>query len=117
MSTSEKRMENIYNHLRGNFIVIGLTGALGAGCSKTAEILGREDFPRLFCDNPVDCVKWIDSECKSGKITFDHLEIFRAKRLIRFYKGMNAWESFRVIYWKLCSSIFTTMFFLSLKKS
>jgi len=97
MVNEQEKLMSIYNSLRGDFIVIGLTGALGSGCSKTAEILGREDFPRLFCDNPVDCVKWIDSECKSGKITFDHLEIFRAKRLIRFYKGMNAWESFRVI--------------------
>lgn len=31
--------DEIYQELRENFIVIGLTGALGSGCTKSAEIL------------------------------------------------------------------------------
>jgi len=98
MVNEQEKLRSIYNSLRGDFIVIGLTGALGAGCSKTAEILEKGDFPKLFCDNPVDCVKWIGSERENGKVTFDSLETFRAKRLIRFYKEVaNNWEPFQVI--------------------
>jgi len=98
MVNEQEKLRSIYNSLRGDFIVIGLTGALGAGCSKVAEILEKEDFPELFCDNPVDCVKWISRERENGKITFDSLETFRAKRLIRFYKETaNNWEPFQVI--------------------
>lgn len=98
MVSEQEKLRNIYNSLRGNFIVIGLTGALGSGCTKVAEILEKEDFPKLFCDDPVDCIKWISSERENGKITFDSLETFRAKRLIRFYKEIaDNWEPFRVL--------------------
>ena len=98
MVNEQKELTNIYNSLRGDFVIIGLTGALGSGCSKVAEILEQKNFPKLFCNDPVNYIKLISSEFKNEKIMSDFLETFRAKQLIKFYKkAINNWKPFQVI--------------------
>jgi len=45
---SNSVVEQIF-HQREDFIIIGLTGRTGSGCSKVAELMGKEEFniPKL----------------------------------------------------------------------
>ena len=55
MKTSEY-VDTVYKE-RGNFIVIGLTGRTGSGCTEAANILGKERFKDLNLKEPknLDC--------------------------------------------------------------
>lgn len=45
-----QNLEELYD-LRSNFLIIGLTGRLGSGCSSTAELLVKDDFSQ--CGFPI----------------------------------------------------------------
>lgn len=75
-------IDQIYN-LRRNFIVIGLTGRTGSGCSTVAEILSEKDIKKLysFCQ-----------DFNSGKIDNNA----RKNRIVHHFIQDN-WKPFTVI--------------------
>lgn len=75
-------IEQIYN-LRRNFIVIGLTGRTGSGCSTVAEILAESDLTKL---------KSLYQEFNSGKIDNN----VRKNRIVYHFIQKN-WMPFTVI--------------------
>ena len=46
---------NIIFQERSNFIIIGLTGRTGSGCTTAAKILLESDFNKLALQIPIDC--------------------------------------------------------------
>lgn len=93
-----KDVASIYNELRESFAVIGLTGALGSGCSTVANILSKEldsDFLDAFLISNL-----------SSHDEFDGLEEYRAKRLKAFVK--DNWKSFYNI--KVSNLLFALFF-------
>lgn len=51
MTNVDKSLQNLYNE-REKFIVIGLTGRTGSGCSTTAKILSQENINQIKLPNP-----------------------------------------------------------------
>lgn len=81
MSHSSNAVNTIFQE-RGNFIIIGLTGRTGSGCTTVANILSQNDFKILSLKTPKDC-NFKDKE-------------ERKYRLIYNYAKYN-WKSFKVI--------------------
>ncbi|MEW6550577.1 MAG: deaminase [Campylobacterota bacterium] len=72
----------ILDDLRSEFIIIGLTGALGSGCTETAKFLSdKKSFGKI--DNILNC---------GNKNEFD-LEYRKLQRLQYFYTNKK-WEKF-----------------------
>ena len=93
-----KDVASIYKELREGFAVIGLTGALGSGCSTVADILSKDidsDFMTDFLLNYL-----------SEHEEFDSLEKFRLKKVESFIKGN--WKAFYSI--KVSNLLFTIFF-------
>ena len=85
-------IQNIYKELREKFIVIGLTGATGSGCTKSAEILSSEltedDLTKLIHQSKKD------NGCGDEIIKkYDSLEPYRAKKIYNFLKE-EQWKPF-----------------------
>lgn len=75
-------IDEIYQELRENFIVIGLTGALGGGCTKTANILSEKMSKDAIINFSL-----------SDDFHADSLESYRFKKVMNFVKDKD-WKSF-----------------------
>lgn len=76
------KMDNILNSLRSEFIIIGLTGALGSGCTESAKFLSKNvDKPEI--NSILDSIQRCDSD----------LEYRKLQRIKYFYEE-NEWENF-----------------------
>lgn len=75
-------IQTVLNNLRSEFIIIGLTGALGSGCTKTAKFLSEKN--NLFEINGI-----LNSGIKNE---FD-LEYRKSQRVKYFYEN-NDWNEF-----------------------
>jgi len=80
---ASNNIQEIFTFLRGTEtpIIIGLTGALGAGCSTVAEVL-KDNFLRKFQNIDVN----IFTE-QQKKIYFDKLEYYRFRRIKDFFSS------------------------------
>lgn len=78
----KNNVQNILNNLRSEFIIIGLTGALGSGCTETAKFLGKKNT-----------LKEIDSILDSGKKNEFDLEFRKVQRVKHYYEN-NLWDEF-----------------------
>lgn len=81
MSHSSDAVNTIFQE-RGDFILIGLTGRTGSGCTTAAKILSENDFNKLSLQTPIDC----------GFNNNDE----RKYRLIYSFAQQN-WSAFKVI--------------------
>lgn len=64
-------IEQVYRN-KENLIIIGLTGRTGAGCSKTAEILGKEKISDLDLKEPKR-YEFNNSDERKDKIIYDYI--------------------------------------------
>ncbi|MBU3110172.1 dCMP deaminase [Clostridium lacusfryxellense] len=73
---SENNVSNAVDMLfdeRKNFIIIGLTGRTGSGCSKVAKILSTEKFVDLEL-NKSDSTKFKDNNERKDSIVYKYME-------------------------------------------
>ena len=75
-------LEELYN-LRRNFLIIGLTGRLGSGCSSVAQLLTKEKFDD--CGFPLPLTNnFSNNEDRKYRITYNYLkENWQPFKLIR----------------------------------
>ena len=105
---SDNIVEEIYK-LRNSFLIIGLTGRTGAGCSTIAEYL-KSDFTEFTCVEPVDVLKEVDeyrvenNESRAYKIvykyardTWNPFEVIKASDIIFFFILLR-WNEFSKEY-------------------
>ncbi|WP_269900800.1 deaminase [Paenalcaligenes faecalis] len=95
-------INKIYEDLREGFIVVGLTGSIGSGCSKVAQILES--------NLGVDDVSFFEKNILSKKDInhkFDSLELYRCRK-IKFFLKDKKWRSFFSI--KVSNLIFALLF-------
>lgn len=78
----DNNIKNVLNSLREEFVIIGLTGALGSGCTETANFLSDRNTKSKI--NSI-----LDSREKSE---FD-IEYRKIQRVKYFYEN-NGWEDF-----------------------
>ena len=88
----------IYNE-RSNFIIIGLTGRTGSGCSEAASILASENFEALKLRTPKN-QDFHSKEERKYKIIYDYAK--------------NNWNSFYVL--KMSDIIFSFLLKYELKE-
>lgn len=97
-------VEEIFK-LRNSFLIIGLTGRTGAGCSTIAEYL-KSDFTEFTCVEPVDVLKEVDeyrvenNENRAYKIVYKYardtwvpFEVIKASDIIFFFILLQ-WDEF-----------------------
>ncbi len=94
-------VEEIYK-LRNSFLIIGLTGRTGAGCSTIAEYL-KSDFTEFTCVEPED-VPIENNERRAYKIvykyardTWNPFEVIKASDIIFFFILLQ-WDKFSDTY-------------------
>lgn len=75
-------IDEIYQELREDFIVIGLTGALGSGCTVTANILSEKITKDALTNYHL-----------SDDYQKDSLEPYRFRRVVNFLKDKD-WKDF-----------------------
>lgn len=75
-------LEELYN-LRRNFLIIGLTGRLGSGCSSVAQLLTKEKFDECGFPKPITN-NFNNNEERKYRITYNYLkENWQPFKLIR----------------------------------
>lgn len=82
----KSEFNNIYKVLRGRSVVVGLTGAVGSGCTEAAK----------FLESSLSEVQSIDSICSNAlQVNSKHeqLEKYRIKKINNFY-STQGWEEF-----------------------
>lgn len=79
-------INNIYKVLRGKSVVIGLTGAIGSGCTEASNFLGSG----LAEEHDIEsiCSHALQAHSKS-----EQLESYRIKKIKNYYKT-HGWEKF-----------------------
>ena len=77
-----KVVDRIYQ-LRREFIIIGLTGRTGSGCSTVANILSQTDFNTLKSLHREWNPKIIDNDARKNRIIYNYIK--------------NDWTPFRII--------------------
>lgn len=93
-------INQIYN-LRRNFIVVGLTGRTGSGCSTVAEILAEKDFSKLkSCYQDFNSGN-IDNNVRKNRIVYNFISknwkpfiIIKASDVIFYYALMQSFNKF-----------------------
>jgi deoxycytidylate deaminase len=107
-------MRHIYQ-LRKDFILIGLTGRLGNGCTKIAELLSSEKnkfFQDSFLRKPED----ISITDLDGELIYDNV-LFQKKYLQCFnYLNIN-WTRFACIDYKKALILYCFHYYINIKKS
>ncbi|AKX46726.1 hypothetical protein AKN93_10805 [Thiopseudomonas alkaliphila] len=90
-------IQKIYDDLRDGFSVIGLTGAIGSGCTTAAKFLARDSSHA-----PLDDLQsaFTDSE------QFDKLETYRARRIKQFLQNKSNRKPFHIKVSNLLFSLF-----------
>ena len=101
-----QEIDSIYNELREDFAIIGLTGALGSGCTTSAKILSNaldNNFFKTFSDHYLS-----DISNKSS------LEEYRLKKIETFINN-KTWKSF--YHLKVSNLLYCTRCAFRIKKS
>lgn len=78
-STTRQACEAVFQERR-KFIVIGLTGRTGSGCTTTAELLSKLDFNEFYAPDPHSSSTFENDKHRKYNICFNYLK--------------NNWESF-----------------------
>ena len=76
-------IQDVFGHLREQFIIIGLTGAVGSGCTTSADFLTQQ-----LTDEDINATLY----CIGQKDEFD-TEYRRIQRVKQYYKN-RGWEQF-----------------------
>lgn len=92
-------VDSIYR-LRQTFLLIGLTGRTGSGCSTIAKLLGGE-FGDLFAPSPCDYEAPHPNERRKYAIVFNYLQknwksfdVISASDMLFFFMLIEGYESF-----------------------
>lgn len=107
-------MKNIYS-LRKNFTIIGLTGAMGNGCSELAELLTKNkdsffDYSKLR--KPED----IPLTDNKGELIYDNV-LFQRKYKICYNYMQKNWSKYVFIDYKKALLFYCFNYFINIKKS
>lgn len=93
-------VKQIYK-LRQNFILIGLTGRTGSGCSTVAKLLGTENVSSLKSNYSDFNNREIDNNVRKDRIVHEYIKknwypftTIRASDVIFFYALLEDYESF-----------------------
>lgn len=80
-------IDDIYQELREKFIIVGLTGALGSGCTQSASILSHE--------LNISDISSIKAELMHNRLDsdYDNLEQYRLRKIENFIID-KGWEPF-----------------------
>ena len=96
----KKVVDRIYQ-LRRDFIVIGLTGRTGSGCSTVAEILSRDDFNTLKSLHHEWNPEHIDNDARKNRIIYNYIkndwkpfQVIKASDIIFFYALLAGYKDF-----------------------
>lgn len=107
-------MKNIYS-LRKSFTIIGLTGAMGSGCSETAELLTK-DIDYFFDETKLRMPKDIPLKDKEGELIYDNV-LFQRKYQICFNYMSKNWSRYVFIDYKKALFLYCLHYFINKKKS
>lgn len=95
-----KVVDRIYQ-LRREFIIIGLTGRTGSGCTTVAEILSRKEFNTLKSLHHEWNPDNIDNDARKNRIIYNYIknnwtpfEIIKASDIIFFYVLLAGYDVF-----------------------
>lgn len=95
-----KVVDRIYQ-LRREFIIIGLTGRTGSGCTTVAEILSRKDFNTLKSLHHEWNPDNINNDARKNRIIYNYIknnwtpfEIIKASDIIFFYVLLAGYDVF-----------------------
>jgi deoxycytidylate deaminase/dephospho-CoA kinase len=87
--------------LRQNFIVIGLTGRTGSGCTAVAELCKNENFSALYSPIPTTKLDGLTNDERKYKIVYNFLkqnwkpfEVIKASDIIVLFVLIDTFESF-----------------------
>lgn len=72
LTDSQKALKNLYNN-RNKFIILGLTGRTGSGCSKLADLLASKTFEGLNA-TPPDILSKQTNKSRKNKICYNFLK-------------------------------------------
>lgn len=96
----QKVVDRIYQ-LRRDFIVIGLTGRTGSGCSTVAEILSCEDFNKLKSLHHEWNPEKINNDARKNRIIYNYIKnnwnpfvVIKASDIIFFYVLLAGYDAF-----------------------
>lgn len=107
-------MKHIYQ-LRKDFILVGLTGRLGNGCTKIAEILSNEKN-KFFLDNLLRKPHNIKISDNNGDLVYDDV-LFQKKYMLCYnYLNIN-WSRFTSIDYKKALFLYCFHYYINIKKS
>jgi deoxycytidylate deaminase/ferritin-like protein len=107
-------MRHIYQ-LRKDFILIGLTGRLGNGCTKIAEILSYEK-DKFFQDSFLRKPEKINIAGTDGELIYD--DVLFQKKYLQCYNYLNTnWSRFACIDYKKALILYCFHYYINIKKS
>ena len=107
-------MKHIYQ-LRKDFILVGLTGRLGNGCTKIAEILSNEKN-KFFLDDLLRKPHNIKISDNNGDLVYD--DVLFQKKYMQCYNYLNInWSRFTSIDYKKALFLYSFHYYINIKKS
>ena len=107
-------MKQIYS-LKKDFTIIGITGTMGSGCSKVAELLSS-DKEKFFINTKLRNPNDIVLRDKDQKIIYDNL-IFQKKYQICYNYLQKNWKKYVFIEYKKVLFLYCFNYFINVKKS
>lgn len=107
-------MEQIYS-LRKNFTIIGLTGTMGSGCSKLAELLTK-DKEIFFDEKMLRKPDNIQLKGENGETIYENV-LFQRKYQICYNFMQKNWSKFVFIDYKKVQFLYCFNYFINVKKS
>lgn len=102
-------VSQIYDELRDEFIIIGLTGAVGSGCTKSANLLSTSDLSNEITEKISADELFNSLSCKATEngLLLGSLEKYRLRK-IKHYFHQREWKPFYHI--KVSNLIFCLLF-------
>lgn len=107
-------MKNIYS-LRKNFTIIGLTGAMGNGCSELAELLTK-DKDVFFDNSKLRKPEEISLKDANGELIYDNV-LFQRKYQVCYNYMQKNWSKYVFIDYKKALLFYCFNYFINIKKS
>lgn len=106
-------MEQIYS-LRKNFTIIGLTGTMGSGCSKLAELLTKEK-EIFFDEKMLRKPETIQLKAENGDAIYENV-LFQRKYQICYNFMLKNWGKYVIIDYNKALFLYCLNFFINVKK-
>src|SRR5690625_406280 len=94
------QLQHIYQRLRETAVVVGLTGAVGSGCTESAKFLAKKELSN-------DLFTKIENSVINNITSYDNLEIYRLRK-IKFFLDEKGWKDF--FHLKLSDLLFCIFF-------